>query len=93
MATSPHQPESLADEITRLKAELAECRAARSQILAIGQSSAGGGTSTTYPTLAVLDARIDWLVAKIAAFVDQLNGDTANLQPGTVLTTVRSDYA
>jgi hypothetical protein len=93
MSTSPHQPQSLSDEITELKSELTTLQNARNQILVLGQSHAGGGTSTNYPTLASLDARIDWLKAKIKAKVDQLNGDSDNVQPGVVLSQYRSDYA
>jgi hypothetical protein len=93
VATSPHQPESLADEITRLKADLSELRAHRSQVLVLGQSSAGGGISTTYVGLKELDARIDWMVAQIKAKVDQLNGDTTNLQPGVNVGAYTSEYA
>ena len=93
MATSPHQPESLAEEITRLKAELAELRQARSQILVLGQATAGGGTSTTYANLADINLRIDALQAVIRSKVDQLNGDADNLQPGVNLLSHRSEYA
>jgi hypothetical protein len=93
MATSPHQPESLADEITRLKAELASYRSARDQVLAIGQSTSGGGTSTNYPELTRLDATIARLEARIRAKVDQLNGETANLQPGVNLLSHASEYS
>lgn len=93
MATSPHQPESLADEITRLKADLDELRQTRRQILALGQSSAGGGISTNYPSLQYVDQQIAWLTAQIKAKVDQLNGETTNLQPGVNLLSHRSEYA
>jgi uncharacterized small protein (DUF1192 family) len=93
MAISPHQPESLIKEITRLKAELASYRNARDQILAIGQSSSGGGTATTYAELQRIEKTIARLQADIAAFTDQLNGDTTNIAPGTVLLAVRSEYA
>lgn len=93
MATSPHQPESLSDEITRLKADLAEKRALRSQIQTIGQSNGGGGQSTTYADLFRLEREIGWLEAKIKAKVDQLNGDTDNLQPGVNLLSHASDYS
>lgn len=92
MSASPHQPESLAAKITRLKADLAEKIALRSQIQTLGQSNSGGGTATTYSNLDQLNREIEWLEAKIAAFVDQLNGDTANLQPGMVLGSHRSEY-
>lgn len=92
MATSPHQPEALADEITRLKAELAELRATRSSVLALGQSNAGGGVSTNFPSLRDLDAMISQKQAEIKSKVDQLNGDTANLQPGVNLLSHRSEY-
>jgi hypothetical protein len=92
MATSPHQPKSLSDQITELKADLQEKKNLRSQIQTIGQANSGGGQSTTYVDLFKLNREIAWLEAKIAAFTDQLNGDTDNLQPGTVLTQVRADY-
>lgn len=92
MATSPHQPESLADEITRLKAELAELRATRSSILALGQSNAGGGVSTNFPGLKDINAAIAAKQAEVKAKVDQLNGDTANLQPGVNLLSHASEY-
>lgn len=93
MATSPHQPEPLADEITRLKSELAAYRSARDQILVLGQSTAGGGVSTSHADLSRLERTIARLQADIAALTDQLNGDTDHIAPGTVLTTVRSDYS
>jgi hypothetical protein len=92
MATSPHQPESLSDEITRLKAELAELRNTRSQILILGQSSAGAGVSTNYPSLKDIDAMISQKQAEVKAKVDQLNGDTDNLQPGVNLLSHASEY-
>jgi hypothetical protein len=92
VATSPHQPISLADQITALKADLEEKKNLRSQIQTIGQSSGGGGTSTNYADLYKLNREIEWLEARIAALVDQLNGDKNNTQPGTVLTQIRSDY-
>lgn len=93
MAQSPHQPKSLSDQITELKLDLEEKKNLRSQIQTIGQTSSGGGTATTYADLFRLNREIEWLEAKIAAMTDQLNGDSDNIQPGTVLTQVRSDYA
>lgn len=93
MAQSPHQPESLSDEITRLKEELVELRATRSSVLALGQSSSGAGVSTNFPSLKAIDDRIDWLVAQIKAKVDLLNGDTANLQPGVNVLSYGSEYS
>jgi pyrimidine operon attenuation protein/uracil phosphoribosyltransferase len=82
MATSPHQPEQLADKITRLKDELATYRSARDQILVLGQSTSGGGVATTHAELKRIEDQIAWREAQIAALTDQLNGDSDNLAPG-----------
>lgn len=92
MATSPHQRETLSDKITRLKVDLEEKRALRSQIQTLGQSTAAGGVSTTYADLPRLEAAISQLEAKIDALIDQLTGDTASLQPGVNLLSHRSEY-
>lgn len=93
MADSPHQPESLSDKITRLKSELTEWENMRSQILRVGQTSAGQGMSTTYPQLGECQRQINGLRAQIAALTDLLNGDTAHTQPGTNLLSHASDYS
>lgn len=92
MASSPHQPTSLADEITELKRDLAEKKALRSQIQTLGQSVSGGGAATTYPNLRELDAAIARLSADIKAKTDQLNGDSTNLQPGMNTLAFNGDY-
>lgn len=92
MATSPHQPSRLQDKITALKAELAEKKQARSQILALGQSHAGGGMSTTYPSYKELDDQIKMLEFQIEGFTAQLTGEPVP-GGGFVLTQVSSDYA
>jgi uncharacterized small protein (DUF1192 family) len=92
LASSPHQPESLAQEITRLKADLLRKENLLAQIETLGQSTAGGGLSTTYSDRVALVAEIAQLRAVIKAKVDQLNGDTGNLQPGVNLLSHRSEY-
>ena len=93
MATSPHQPEQLADKITRLKEELASYRSARDQILILGQSTSGGGIATTHAELKRLEDQIAWREAQIAALTDQLNGDPDNIAPGVNEIRTVSDYS
>lgn len=91
MATSPHQPTRLQDRITDLKAELAEKKQARSQILALGQSNSGGGVSTTYPSYQRLDEEIKWIDRQIETLTAQLVGDPIS-QPGVNQQQYRADY-
>jgi phage shock protein A len=90
MSNAAHQLESLSDKITRLKRELVSYENARDQILAIGQSHAGGGASTNYAELQRLEARIDHLRAQVDALTAQLTG--ADFQRGVNLAEHRSDY-
>ncbi len=92
MSTSPHQPESLAQKITRLKADLLRKENLLATIETLGSSTSGGGMSTTYPDRDKLSAEVAQLRAIIASLVDQLNGDTANLQPGVNLLSHASEY-
>ena len=92
MSTSPHQPESLAQEITRLKADLARKENLLAQIETLGSSNSGGGISTTYSSREPLVAEIAQLRAVIKAKVDLLNGDSDNLAPGMNRLSYRSEY-
>lgn len=91
MATSPHQLQRLQDRITSLKAELAEKKSARSQILALGQSYAGGGMSTTFPSYRELNEEIKQLEFQIDALTADLTG-TCMPAPGVVLLQTVSEY-
>jgi len=75
MATSPHQPESLSDKITRLKRDRDRKQALLEQIETIGVSSSGGGTATTYQDPFRLQEDIRWLNSQIESLTAQLNGD------------------
>jgi len=90
MATSPHQPESLEDMITRRKTDLTRKEALLAQIETIGISNSGGGTSVTYSSRENLVAEIHQLRAIIESLVAQLNG-TAALPPGVGLFAYRSE--
>lgn len=92
MAVSPHQPQSLSDKITKLKAELAQKEALRDQMEALGQTTSGAGTSTTYVSYNAVLERIDWLNAQIESLTAQLVGD-AHTPPGVILQQYRSDYS
>lgn len=91
MAVSPHQPKSLSDRISELKADLAAKKALRSQIEAIGQTTAGGGTATTYPSYALICEQISQLEAVIESLTARLNGEDAPI-PGMVLNQFKSEY-
>jgi hypothetical protein len=91
MAISPHQPKSLSDRISELKEDLASKKALRAQMEAIGQTFAGGGMSTTYPSYGYVCAEIAQLEAVIESLTARLNGEDAPL-PGVVLHQVRSEY-
>lgn len=90
MATSPHQPESLSDAITRRKADLLRKENLLAQIETIGVSSSGGGTSTSYSSRENLVAEINQLRAIIESLVAQLNGAPV-VQPGVGLLAYRSE--
>jgi hypothetical protein len=75
MSTSPHQPKSLADQITELKEEREEFIAARKQMLVLGQTTSAAGMSTTYPSLQFVVGRIADLNAQIESLTAQLVGD------------------
>ena len=91
MAVSPHQPKSLSDRIQELKDELAEKRAARSHILALGQTTSAAGMSTTFVSYRQLDEEIKQLEHVIESLIAQLNGDPVPV-PGIVLQQKRSEY-